>query len=58
MVETWYIGARTKPEVTSSLFPLESNAISCIRLLKLSGLQNLVIEAQVEMSNSIVLKIH
>jgi hypothetical protein len=45
MVETWYIGARTKPEVTSSLLPLESNAISCMCLLKLSVLQNLVIKA-------------
>ena len=35
------MGALTEPDVTNSLFPLASNAISCLQYFELSGSQNL-----------------
>ena len=35
------MGALTEPDVTNSLFPLASNAISCLQCLELSGSQYL-----------------
>lgn len=39
--ETWYIGALTEPDVTSSLLPFTSKAISCLQDFEDSGSQNL-----------------